>query len=100
MDREQRSELVDNIRILLGDRSIIVLGSAVIAWNQVCPDRYDLLHENFRKICHFLADIEEWGQVVILEVLLRYGRTQFLDPNKEVSKFFFAKMISPFFFLF
>ncbi len=30
-----------------------------------------------------LADIDEWGQVVIVNMLLRYARTQFVDPNKD-----------------
>ncbi len=35
-----------------------------------------------RKLCHLLADIDEWGQIVILNILTRYGRTQFEDPSK------------------
>lgn len=28
-----------------------------------------------------LVDIEEWGQVIIIGMLTRYARTQFVDPN-------------------
>jgi len=52
---------------------------------QLCPTRYDMLHQHFRKICHLLADFDEWGQTVALNVLLRYGRTQFLSPFTDVS---------------
>ena len=32
-----------------------------------------------------LIGVDEWGQVVIISMLTRYARTQFLDPNKAVS---------------
>jgi AP-3 complex subunit beta len=31
-----------------------------------------------------MVDMDEWGQVVLLEILLRYARSQFSDPNDEV----------------
>ena len=65
----------------MGDRTTLVVGSAVMAFEEVCPDRIDLIHKQFRKLCHLLVDVEEWGQVVIVNMLLRYGRTQFVDPN-------------------
>eukprot|EP00954_Amorphochlora_amoebiformis_P013422 1053999-Amorphochlora_amoeboformis.AAC.1 len=50
---------------------------------QVCPDRIDLLHQHFRKICHLLADFDYFGQTVALQVLTSYARTQFLTPFKK-----------------
>ena len=55
-----------------------------MAFLMVCPDRIDLIHKNYRKFCNLLVDVDEWGQVMILNLLTRYARTQFLDPNKEV----------------
>lgn len=51
---------------------------------QVCPERIDLIHKNYRKLCNLLVDVEEWGQVVIINMLTRYARTQFVDPNAGV----------------
>lgn len=59
-------------------------GSVVMAFEEVCPDRIDLIHKNYRKLCNLLVDVEEWGQVVIISMLTRYARTQFLSPWKEV----------------
>ena len=56
---------------------------AVMAFEEVCPERIELIHKQFRKLCNLLADIDEWGQVVIVNMLLRYSRTQFVDPNKD-----------------
>eukprot|EP00731_Ephydatia_muelleri_P016791 Em0009g1215a len=62
---------------------LLVAGSVVMAFEIVCPDRIDLIHKNYRKLCNLLVDVDEWGQVVILNMLTRYARTQFTDPNKE-----------------
>lgn len=58
-----------------------------MAFLTVCPDRIDLIHKNYRKLCNLLVDVDEWGQVMILNLLTRYARTQFTDPNKEVHSF-------------
>lgn len=55
-----------------------------MAFLTVCPDRIDLVHKNYRKLCNLLVDVDEWGQVMILNMLTRYARSQFIDPNKEV----------------
>ena len=38
-------------------------GSAIQAFEEVCPERVDLVHKNYRKLCNLLVDVEEWGQV-------------------------------------
>lgn len=80
VDPEQSELLVELIEELLTNNEPLVLGSTIFAFNAVCPDRLDLLHVHFRKICHLLADFDEWGQIITLDLLLRYGRTQFLAP--------------------
>jgi len=82
LDLSQKEVLVECIDKLLKDRSPLVLGSAVAAFDEVCPDRFDLIHPNFRKFCDILADVDEWGQTCILNMLTRYGRSQFPDPDK------------------
>ena len=79
-DADHYDELIAMVAELLTSIDPIVLGSALFAFNVVCPTRYDLLHRQYRKVCHLLADFDEWGQCVALEVLGRYGRTQFLSP--------------------
>ena len=63
----------------------LVAGSAIQAFEEVCPERIDLIHRNYRKLCSLLVDVEEWGQVVIINMLTRYSRTQFLNPNAGVG---------------
>ena len=42
-----------------------------------------MIHKNYRKLSNLLVDVEEWGQVVIINMLTRYIRTQFVNPNEE-----------------
>ncbi|XP_076352733.1 AP-3 complex subunit beta-1-like [Tachypleus tridentatus] len=56
-----------------------------MAFEEVCPERIDLIHKNYRKLCNVVVDVEEWGQLVIIQMLTRYARTQFTDPNKHNS---------------
>jgi len=67
--------------------SQLVLGSAVHAFEEVCPERTDLVHKHFRKLCQLLIDVDEWGQVVVINMLTRYARTQFIDPNMNVHTY-------------
>ncbi|CAJ0761728.1 3049_t:CDS:10, partial [Entrophospora sp. SA101] len=78
--------LVEIITTLLNDNSAFTLGSVIIAFDEVCPDRFDLIHPHFRKLCRMLIDADEWGQIAIMGLLLRYGRTQFLNPNPNGIK--------------
>ncbi|XP_065511894.1 AP-3 complex subunit beta-1 [Caloenas nicobarica] len=83
LDPEQKEMLIEVIEKLLKDRSTLVAGSVVMAFEEVCPDRIDLIHKNYRKLCNLLVDVEEWGQVVIIHMLTRYARTQFVSPWKN-----------------
>ncbi|XP_074851552.1 AP-3 complex subunit beta-1 isoform X2 [Carettochelys insculpta] len=87
LDPEQKEMLIEVIEKLLKDRSTLVAGSVVMAFEEVCPDRIDLIHKNYRKLCNLLVDVEEWGQVVIIHMLTRYARTQFESPWKEDGVF-------------
>ncbi|CAF3473808.1 unnamed protein product [Rotaria sp. Silwood1] len=82
LDPEMKDELILIITKLLADKTILVNGSAVQAFEHVCPERIDLIHKNYRRLCNLLVDIDEWGQVIVLNMLTRYARTQFVDPNK------------------
>ncbi|XP_053697786.1 AP-3 complex subunit beta-2 isoform X1 [Sabethes cyaneus] len=83
LDPDQKNELTTVIEKLLSDRTTLVVGSAVMAFEEVCPERTDLIHKNYRKFCNLLVDVDEWGQVLIINMLTRYARTQFVDPNND-----------------
>ncbi|KAL5004173.1 hypothetical protein ScPMuIL_017629 [Solemya velum] len=93
LEPEQKELLIEVIERLLADKTTLVAGSAIQAFEEVCPERIDLIHKNYRKLCGLLIDVEEWGQVVIINMMTRYCRTQFVNPNKtdlqEESKEFY-----------
>lgn len=81
-DNVQKDMLLDiMVQLLNTDTSTMVLSSALIAFTELCPTRLELLHGSFRKICHLLTDMDEWGQVVILDILSRYCRKFFKEPK-------------------
>jgi AP-3 complex subunit beta len=85
IDPEVRGELEEVVERLLCDKVTQVLSSAIHAWQEICPDRLDMLHQHYRKLCHLLADLDDWGQMTALSILTRYARTQFTDPALQVG---------------
>jgi AP-3 complex subunit beta len=84
LDPAHLSSLLPILSTLLADHSGLVVGSACAAFDQICPARYDLIHPHYRHLCRSLFEgADEWGQVAIIKVLLRYARTHFLDPNRD-----------------
>ena len=86
IDAEAKGELVEVLERLLGDKSTAVLSSAVAAFTEICPERLDLLHPHYRKLCALLADLDEWGQITAMGVLTRYVRTNFAAPAPPEPK--------------
>uniref|UniRef100_A0A0R3WLS4 AP complex subunit beta n=1 Tax=Hydatigena taeniaeformis TaxID=6205 RepID=A0A0R3WLS4_HYDTA len=81
LDPGEKESLVELISKLLEDKSTVVVGSAVQAFEEVCPERLDLIHKHYRKLCNLLMDVDEWGQIAIINMLTRYARTQFPNPK-------------------
>ena len=46
---------------------------------------FPLYYYYYRKLVNLLVDVEEWGQVTLLNMLTRYARTQFIDPNQGLE---------------
>ncbi|PKI46578.1 hypothetical protein CRG98_032920, partial [Punica granatum] len=60
------------VGILLNDNSPGVVGAAAAAFASVCPDNFSLIGKSYRRLCEILPDVEEWGQIVLIGILLRY----------------------------
>ncbi|KAK9385549.1 adaptin N terminal region-domain-containing protein [Lipomyces mesembrius] len=85
LDKSNLETLVGYLVTLLADKSFYVVGSAVQTFVNICPDRLDMLHTNYRRYCNMLADIEEWGQVCVLDMLTRYVRV-YVPKGSMVKK--------------
>jgi len=81
LDEETLDILLEPLALLLGDRSGMVIGSAVAALQEIAPSRYDLLHPHFRSLCGVLIDLDEWSQTIVLNALLTYTRDNLRQPS-------------------
>ena len=81
LDNSHLPALIQIITTLLRDRSPLSLGSVTVAFQAVCPTRLDLLHPHYRRLCKILVDLDEWGQVELMDLLLRYARTMLPRPG-------------------
>ncbi|KIR69609.1 AP-3 complex subunit beta [Cryptococcus bacillisporus CA1873] len=80
MDNSSLPSLISLLQTLLSSPSPLTLGASLTAFQEMCPERLDLLHPYFRHICRLIVDADEWGQAVALEVLVRYARTMLEKP--------------------
>ncbi|GLB40583.1 putative non-SMC mitotic condensation complex subunit 1 [Lyophyllum shimeji] len=92
LDSSHLPALIGILTTLLNDRSPLSIGSVAVAFEAVCPTRLDLLHQHYRRLCRILVDVDEWGQVDLMNLLLRYARTMLPRPivredgEEEVDK--------------
>ena len=85
LDPNTLPQLLDYLSILLGDRQYFVVGPAITAFLEVCPDRLDLIHKHYRGLVRKLVDMDEWGQVATLRLLTFYSRKCFPVRLQKVS---------------
>jgi AP-3 complex subunit beta len=87
LDPTTMPQLLDHLGALLGDKSHYVMGAAVMAFLEICPDRYDLIHPHYRSLVKMLIDMDEWGQLAMLRLLTGYARKCFpLRRQKKQEK--------------
>ncbi|CAL1387348.1 unnamed protein product [Linum trigynum] len=70
---ELSSTIEEIVGTLLTDNSPAVVGAAAAAFSSVCPNNYSLIGKNYKRLCTILPDVEEWGQIVLIGILLRYA---------------------------
>lgn len=80
------------VGILLNDNSPGVIGAAAAAFASVCPSNLSLIGRNYRRLCETLPDVEEWGQIVLIGILLRYAiakhglvKESIMEPSHSVD---------------
>ncbi|KIM27499.1 hypothetical protein M408DRAFT_24439 [Serendipita vermifera MAFF 305830] len=81
LDDSLRRELMAILTTFLNERSPLAIGTVLVAFNAVCPDRLDLLHPHYRRLCRLLPDADEWGQVTLVNLLVRYARRMLSKPH-------------------
>ena len=86
LDPNTLPQLLDYLSILLGDKQYYVVGSAVTAFLEICPDRIDLIHKHYRALVRKLVDMDEWGQLALIRLMTLYARKCFPRRTARVRK--------------
>ncbi|KAL0237371.1 hypothetical protein PCE1_000768 [Barthelona sp. PCE] len=63
------------------DRIPFVLSMVYSCWNALLPDSHHLVHDQYFKMVKYLADLDETGILATLDILNRYVRIEFTDPQ-------------------
>ncbi|KAL3838411.1 hypothetical protein ACJIZ3_023002 [Penstemon smallii] len=69
---ENTTAIEEIVGMLLKDNSPGVVGAAAAAFASICPNNLSLIAKNYKRLCEILPDVEEWGQIVLTGILLRY----------------------------
>jgi len=85
LDPSTQPQLVQYIALLLGDKQYFVIGSAAVAFLELCPDRIDLIHKHYRGLVKKLVDMDEWGQLALMKMLTNYARKCFPRRTERVT---------------
>lgn len=80
-DPSQEENVIPILKTLLREVNALVFSSAIIAYSEICPTRYDLLDGCYRRMLDMLPLLDDSAQAIALTVLMKYARTQFLQPQ-------------------
>jgi AP-3 complex subunit beta len=86
LDPNTLPQLLEYLSSLLRDKQYFVVGPAVSAFLEICPDRIDLIHKHYRELVRKLVDMDEWSQLATLQLLTNYSRRCFPRRTKRVTK--------------
>lgn len=84
LDPSTLPQLTGYLVTLLGDSQYFVVGPAVAAFLDLCPNEIDLIHKPYRSLVKKLADMDEWGQLATLRLLTYYARKCFPRRTQKV----------------
>ncbi|KAL1542198.1 AP3-complex subunit beta-A [Salvia divinorum] len=70
---EHTAAIEEIVGMLLKDNSPGVVGASASAFASICPNNFSLIGRNYKRLCEILPDVEEWGQIVLIGILLRYA---------------------------
>ncbi|KIW11954.1 hypothetical protein PV08_09228 [Exophiala spinifera] len=86
LDPNTLPQLLDYLSTLLGDKQYFVVGPAVQAFLEICPERIDLIHKHYRGLVKKLVDMDDWSQLATLRLLLFYSRRCFPRRTEKVTR--------------
>ncbi|RKP03596.1 hypothetical protein CXG81DRAFT_9433, partial [Caulochytrium protostelioides] len=90
LDPACRDELMDCLRTLLTDASTLVVGHATSESRfnddgEPHADMDAMLHPVYRRLCAILIDADEWSQIDMMQLLMRYARRCFTEDDAHAT---------------
>ncbi|KKY38264.1 putative arm repeat-containing protein [Diaporthe ampelina] len=85
LDPNQSPQLIEYLSTLLGDKQYYVVGAAVTAFMEICPERTDIIHKHYRSLVRKIVDMDEWSQLSTLRMLTTYARKCFPRRTRSVK---------------
>ncbi|KAI9772364.1 MAG: AP-3 complex subunit beta [Geoglossum umbratile] len=86
LDPNTLPQLIESLSVLFGDKQYYVIGAAIAALMDVCPERIDLVHGHYRGLIRKLVDMDEWSQLATLRLMTTYARKCFPQRTTKVKK--------------
>jgi vesicle coat complex subunit len=86
LDPTTEPQLLSYLSTLLGDKQYFVAGAAVAAFMETCPNRLDLIHPHYRSLVRKIVDMDEWGQLATLRLMMVYARKCFPRRTRKVKR--------------
>jgi AP-3 complex subunit beta len=86
LDPNTRPQVEEYLAKLLADQQYYVAGAAVQAFMEICPEKLDMIHPVYRKLCKMVVDMDEWGQLAILRLMATYARKSFPRRTKRAKR--------------
>jgi AP-3 complex subunit beta len=86
LDPSAQPQVDEYLAALLADKQYYVAGAAVQAFMEICPDRLDMIHPVYRRLCKMMVDMDEWGQLAVLKLMIVYARKCFPRRTRRVKR--------------
>ncbi|KAJ5782906.1 hypothetical protein N7457_004680 [Penicillium paradoxum] len=86
LDPNTLPQLMGYLETLLGDPQYFVVGPAIAAFLDLCPNEIDLIHKHYRSLVKKLVDMDEWSQLATLRLLTVYARKCFPHRTQKVKQ--------------
>lgn len=86
LDPNTLPQLMGYLETLLGDSQYFVVGPAVAAFLDLCPNEISLIHKHYRGLVKKLVDMDEWSQLATLRLLTFYARKCFPHRTQKVKR--------------
>ncbi|ODV93300.1 hypothetical protein PACTADRAFT_51909 [Pachysolen tannophilus NRRL Y-2460] len=80
-------QLIDFLKTLLSDNDNKVLNSAIITFHQILSNNLEILHGYFHHFIKKLPELENWSQVLLIDLLTNYCKKFISKPsNLEIEQ--------------